>query len=162
MNHSIALISIASLLASSSALAIDLESARSFSAGLNGASERIQAIVDRIASNPRESDELAMPILIEASTGLIESAALASEVVLLLEKVATLPNPVPAQQQANLAFTKTCLKTATTRSKLSRARIAASKPPTSAFDTNELAAFGSDINDVVVEVSDLRTAAECP
>jgi hypothetical protein len=96
-----------------------------------------------------ESDALALPIMLQASSSLGNAGSLADQA-----KLAFLNgNP----QLGNFRFAQACNTMGIARSQIARANTAAMQPP-----GGYLAAFGPDLKATVVELNSLRASEGCP
>jgi len=103
-----------------------------------------EALVDLL-----ESDALALPVLIQASTSLGQAASLSDQA-----KLAFLSANF---QLGNFRFSEACNRMGISRSQIARANTAALQPP-----TGFLAAFGPDLTATVIELNSLRASEGCP
>ena len=100
-------------------------------------------------SDVAESDALALPILMQASTTLGDAASMADQ-----SKLAYLSFNIAL---GNFKFAMSCSNMGISRSQIARANTAAFQPP-----VGFLAAFGPELAAVVTELNSLRISQGCP
>jgi hypothetical protein len=144
------LIVIASLLAMSGAAdAASSQDAQRLKEGVDRARARVEAILERAGSNRDENDPLTESALLQAASSLTQASERADD------SLDAFLNGFIAD--ANRYFTGACVKMGLARSQVSRANHYAIQPPIGFYGP-----FAPDMQDLVIELQDLRSVVGCP